>query len=944
MGIDDLLSAPGCQHIVIEGEPGIGKTTLCHKLAHDWATAPPKGHHQLPAVHNGNGTAGIHRFKFVFFMEARRLEEASLIDCIYSSLLPEDFVVSKEVLAGLLERPEVQEEVLFIIDAYDELSQANEQLRKLIERRIYSRCSLIVTTRPTYANTIISHFDTMYVILGYPLRKRKEFIRKYVEETKADIKLFRTLERNLLENDTVSDLSRNPLYLWFLCMLVEDNEGRLPETRTELFQEVIDLLLRKAHVKLNMPKADCDAYFKCLCRLAFESHKLGKVHFNQALLKRYFPFEDTSVLGKLGFLAREMSSSRLRPNLLFTFTHKTIQEFLAANYLLSMPEEKRVSFVQKRRKERHWWMVWIFLSGLLQGDDSALKAHYSSGICKDLSPTVNMATGVSSTDLVHNNYHLGLQCLGESGLFEGFELLASQIVPPTFVYHVMACHYCLQGFLMAHTDGIPTHQPDLVINGLDLEMYRMFDYKLLDAMSTCENLQSLVIAEVMSLNLLMEYLTKFLASDLRLRRLYIYISQAAHPDLEQVGLSMQELRRVFRAVGSLEVLVLCGSFVGRLKGGESIAQGLELLLVLLLSNIGPNLTTLVLDAQTMTPNVTGALLSRLQHCPGLTHIHLKNLHFAPGQFELLTKGLADRKCLARLHLAQCGSESPEGFSRKVPDCLAQLLGAAPLKEVNFFDCALCDEAIVEPILAHLKGKDTLTHFELVCNPLSLELREQLRTTLQTLRQLQHLTLCDIGTTADEVADLSVLLHLLPSLRSLDLSNSDIGASAAFSQLTTAVQLLQQLRTLKLNTCNISDDSFHHFRDVLLKVPLREVSLLGNPIGESPTGIEEILSVFEVSQNLQSLSLTCVKLSSQVGLSLGKALSGNKNLKALNLLCYPMPGMFERKAYEAFYKAMYQVIPSLQDFSVGVNMNVQKGHIYRKTNHAYYRNVCLEPPA
>lgn len=942
VGTEDLFKSPDdsgskAEHIVVEGEPGIGKTTLCHKLAYDWARGISHSN-QMAAAGCGHVTADIHRFKLVFFMEARRLEEASLLDCIYASLLPEDFIASKKMLGSLLEKPDVQELVLFIIDAYDELSNKNEQLQKLIERRIYSRCSVVVTTRPTYANSIISNFDSGFVILGYPFHKRKEFIRKYVEETKGDIKIFRTLERNLLENDTVADLSRNPLYLWFLCMLVEDNEGRLPETRTQLFEEVMDLLLKKARVKLKLTEDDCQAYFHCLSRLAFESQKQRRVHFSEALLRIYFPYEDASVLGKLGFLAREMSSSRLRPSLLFTFTHKTIQEFLAANYLVSIDPEKRISFVQKRRKDRLWWMVWIFLSGLLQGDDAALDTHYRNAICKDLTSSVTSATSLQADDQSHNTYHLGLQCLGESGLFATFDSLSPLIVPAAFVYHVMACHYCLQGFVMAHSEKVPAHFPDLVVNGLDLEMHQMFDYKLLDAVGSCRNLQSLVFAEVMSVNILLQYLTKFCACNLHLKHLYIYMSPAVHPDLHEVGYSLQELRNAYKSVASLESLVFRGSETSMYKGAESIASGLEMLLVLLLSNTGPKLKSLVLNEQNLTHMATAALTSRLHACTNLTKLFLEAVRFPSGQFELLTSKLTETGKLNTLHLVCCLKETEEGDVIALPDNLPELLQSSQIHELTLENTNL-KANMLEEIMTQLQGKD-LKHFEVVGERLNRESLHKITSTIGTFQSLVKLTLCDIGISSGYLQVFAQSLKNLTSLEKLDLSSNELGSSDSFAELTSSILQLERLRYLKLDNCGITDNNVRHFHEIFHRIPLTIVSLIGNPIGESSGGVRDLLRVLEASKSLDTLSLTCVRFTPQTGLDLAKALSGNTSLRQLNVLCHPTPELMSCESFKALYKDICEAIPSLQTFSRGFNTNVKHAHLWRKNDHAYYRSICL----
>ena len=941
MSTEDLFTpssshVPDARHIVIEGEPGIGKTTLCRKLAFDWAMNDPAVVAPVTASATGSG---LYNFRLVFLLEAHRLEEDSLLNCIYSTLLPEDFVVPREVLGRWLEQPHVQKHVLFVIDAYDELAQSEEHVDKLIERRIYSRSSLVVTTRPTFANTIITHFDSSYVILGYPFHKRKEFIHKYVEETKADIKIFRTLERSLQENDTVSDLSRNPLYLWFLCMLVEDNEGHLPETRTQLFEEVVELLLRKARMKLNLTDESCNKYFQSLCRLAFESHKLARVHFDEAMVHRFLGGEEAAMFGKLGFVSRELSASRLRPKLLYAFSHKTIQEFLAAHHLRSLPPTDRIRFVSRKRKDRLWWMVWIFLSGLLHGNDTALEAHFRKAICKDLSSSVTSSSSFVADDHTHNSYHLGLQCLVESGLFESFKSLASLIVPSAFVYHVMACHYCLQGFTVAHSEGPLEHQPDLVVNGLDLEMHQMFDYKLLDAINSCKNLQSIVFTEVLSANLLLEYLTKFLASSPKFKQLYIYVSPAVHPDLHGAGYSLQELRSAYKAVSTLRSLVFKGSWTSLYKGAESIAHGIEMLLVLLLSNIGLNLSTLVLNEHAMTDMTMSALFSRLPQCTQLRCIYLEHMRFPPGQFEALIEVLSEVGYVQHLHLIHCLAESPTGDSTAFPNNITKLLEKCQLKTLEFHSCDLKATHTAD-ISVSLRAQQHLTCFELQNNQMSFESMNLLFSALSALCGLERLTLCSIHLVPSSVSPLSTVLQGLHKLEKLNLSANHLGSTEAFGGLLETISNLGRLSTLELNNCGITDTNLQHLHQMFRKGRIKDVSLIGNMLGTTEEGVQELLRTFEGSTCLESLSVTCVRFSVKTGLALADALAGNASLLQLNVLSQPTPELMSSDSFRSLYKDICSKLPSLHSFSRGFNTNVAQAHLWRKNDHSFYRGVCL----
>ena len=46
-------------------------------------------------------------------------------------------------------------------------------------------------------------------------------------------------------NNDIINLMKNPLYLMYLCVLVEDGQGHLPRTRTEIYQTITKLVVDK---------------------------------------------------------------------------------------------------------------------------------------------------------------------------------------------------------------------------------------------------------------------------------------------------------------------------------------------------------------------------------------------------------------------------------------------------------------------------------------------------------------------------------------------------------------------------------------------------------------------------------------------------------------------------------------------------------------------------
>ena len=87
---------------IVEGSPGIGKTTFCLKLANDWA--------------NSSSAATLPEFELVLLLKCRDIE-GDLTEAITEQLFPKDLSKdAREELLRFLEDIENQERVLIILE------------------------------------------------------------------------------------------------------------------------------------------------------------------------------------------------------------------------------------------------------------------------------------------------------------------------------------------------------------------------------------------------------------------------------------------------------------------------------------------------------------------------------------------------------------------------------------------------------------------------------------------------------------------------------------------------------------------------------------------------------------------------------------------------------------------------------------------------------------
>ena len=98
---------------IVEGSPGIGKTTFCLKLAYDWAN-------------QSSSAASFPEFELVLLLKCRDID-GDLTEAITEQLFPKDLSKdAREELFRFLEDIENQERVLIILDGLDELAEKSK--------------------------------------------------------------------------------------------------------------------------------------------------------------------------------------------------------------------------------------------------------------------------------------------------------------------------------------------------------------------------------------------------------------------------------------------------------------------------------------------------------------------------------------------------------------------------------------------------------------------------------------------------------------------------------------------------------------------------------------------------------------------------------------------------------------------------------------------------
>ena len=346
---EDEESESSPRIILIEGSPGTGKTTLSLKLAYDWATG--KMPNKFPKV------------ELVLLIKCRDME-ASIRESAKTQLLPWDNDQLRNVLDSFIHSCKI----MLIIDGVDEIPKSAEShVVNLLNRKVLRNCYVVVTSRQEKGMEVRKYCDKLLEIDGYSDESRNSFTDKYF---KSKIDLAQKLQekiRTSAENN-LQTLATNPLNALLLCVVFEDNNGDLPTTVTELYENIVECIWKR-YCKRKRQEEKAISFkmaMQTLGKLAYECLvERDTLYFSESMLKD----EDEKPCTNIGFLYKDDISTRiLKPHNTYWFLHKTFQEYFAAYHCVYIEKEIDMSKLSHHTSKdgAKFIQVLKFLSSMLQ--------------------------------------------------------------------------------------------------------------------------------------------------------------------------------------------------------------------------------------------------------------------------------------------------------------------------------------------------------------------------------------------------------------------------------------------------------------------------------------------------------------------------------------------------------------------------------------------------
>ena len=358
--------------VLIEGDAGIGKTTLCTAVSEDWANEKL-----------------FQQFELLLLLPLRHKKVASAgsIPELLKLLHPSQEL--RTAVANYLEDEE-GEKVLIIADGWDELGVSERQNGSFIHELLFAELlpfvSVVLTSRPTASAPLhrLPYIDRFVEVCGF----NKDNIKEYVQsEFASDQEKADHLLEQLESNPLVESVCSVPLNCAIVCHLWRTLEETLPTTMTELYTMIILNVALRNICKISAYEnvrslSSFDAFPKglqqswwLLCEFAFLALAKNQVVFSEEELTEFFP--QGLALGEeilcFGLLQSAESVLEVGHGLCFHFLHLTFQEYLSALHLVKQPPDTQLKALRMYASSELFATVWKFFCGIGFGSVHKIK-------------------------------------------------------------------------------------------------------------------------------------------------------------------------------------------------------------------------------------------------------------------------------------------------------------------------------------------------------------------------------------------------------------------------------------------------------------------------------------------------------------------------------------------------------------------------------------------
>ncbi|XP_041463428.1 uncharacterized protein LOC121414345 [Lytechinus variegatus] len=339
------------KRLLVEGEGGVGKTTLCAKIVWDW-------------IHG----AGYQDFNLVLLVLLREVKDNTIGEIIKSYLPDDNMVTAMQLNKYVFSH---QTDVLLVLDGFDEFASDLDscyQIALIILNRLFKSGKVLITSRRWRSDEIrkITELRKLYAFIaveGFSDANLSSYVTKFFHPDTTSAK---ELTQFISNNDVIREnMAPYPIYTAMLCIMWKefDGERRIAMSKLQTFSQLIDemvqFLVDHYLSKLGLTSRDEEWHVQ-RAEILLHLSNIGCLAF-QGLVERRLVFTEhefkswpgcvnagchVGVLTKQApILPRRQQRYNTHPaDSSVQFPHKLFQEYLSGMYLASLHNSNRSEY------------------------------------------------------------------------------------------------------------------------------------------------------------------------------------------------------------------------------------------------------------------------------------------------------------------------------------------------------------------------------------------------------------------------------------------------------------------------------------------------------------------------------------------------------------------------------------------------------------------------
>ena len=349
--------------VLVNGAPGMGKTTLCKEIAYQWA----KGNEILK---------DIDLIFLLFLRDPKVLKVYTLEELIhyFYDFEPSDSETAKHC-ASLLKNCN---NITIIFDGFDEFCDTNNDLlvTRIINLQVLPQSKIVITSCPFASEILQSQADVKVEMIGFSEQSKIEYIEK---ELKGDPDKIKKLQLCLERHSDIKGVCYIPIILSVLVFIVKRSD-EFPEDQLQLYDHFIRFVISRSRQRLEMDPTikilpldelpqNYQDYLLQLSKFAYEHVINKKFVFTEEDVKivcSNFILADKQFngLGLLNYTKHtEVSISEVSERVYYNFMHLSVQEYLAAYYISSLESCDQFQLLKNTffvTRYLNTWIIYLF--------------------------------------------------------------------------------------------------------------------------------------------------------------------------------------------------------------------------------------------------------------------------------------------------------------------------------------------------------------------------------------------------------------------------------------------------------------------------------------------------------------------------------------------------------------------------------------------------------